>query len=444
MKRLVMPIAVALFAGATLVAVPFSAAYAQIEQGGVNKRQANTRAARNANQSSDNKAAENPFPNATRKEPPAKTSSKLGKKISKALEALYDEQYDAAEKAFQEVVADAKANNYEKAMALQGLASVANDRDDNPTKTLEFTKQALDLDALPNVTHFGALLQYASLSLAEEKYEQAIAAIDQWLKGTGAEKDTAYSIKAQSLYRLERLDEAAATIKKAIAITAKPNEGWYQLLLASYYEQDKFAEAIAEGEAVLKLMPQSKALTRVMGNVYIQAEQPDKAVALLSAAYAKGMMSTESEIKQLYQLYNFGERPLEAVKVIEASLASGGLPRTFEHLRALGDSYRLADKPLEASVAFGEAAQSAPDGEVKFLQAYTLYEAEKIADAKVAVTEALKRTPFKSEGHAWILLGNCELEAGNKQAAMAAYQKATAFEATRKSAESWLKNAARM
>jgi tetratricopeptide (TPR) repeat protein len=444
MKRLVLPIAIAIFAGATLVAVPFSPAHAQLETGGVDKRQANTRAARNAAKSKDSKAAENPFPNATRPEPPTKASSKLGKKIDKALTALYDEKYDVAEKTFNEILADAKANNYEKALAYQGLASVSNDRDDDVAKTLDYTKRALDLDALPNVTHFGALLQYANLSMGEEKYAEAIAAIDQWMKLTGTEKDTAYSIKAQSLYRLERLDEAAVAIKKAISIATKPSEAWYQLLMASYYEQDKFAEAVAEGEAALRAMPESKALTRTLGNVYIQAEQPDKAVALLSAAYQKGMMSTESEVKQLYQLYNFGERPLEAVKVIEEGFAKGVLPRNFEHLRALGDSYRLGDQPLKAAAAFGEAAKFAQDGEMQFLQAYTLYEAEKMEEAKAAVKEALKRTPFKSEGQAWILLGNCELETGNKQAAIAAYQKATGFEASRKSAETWLKNAARM
>ena len=444
MKRLAFPIAVALLSGAALVAVPFSSALAQLETGGVEQRKANTRAARNAAKNQTTKAAENPFPNATRPEPPAKASSKLGKKIDKAIKALYDEKYDDAEKEMNGVLADAKANDYEKAMAYQALAQIANERDDDINKVLDYTKKSLDLDALPNVTHFGALLQYANLSMGEEKYADAVAAIDQWLKLSGTEKDTAYAIKAQSLYRMEKLDEAAATIRKAIALSEKPNEGWYQLLMASYYEQDKFAEAAVEGEAALKMLPNSKPITRLLGNVYIQAEQPDKAVALLSAAYQSGMMTTESEVKQLYQLYNFGDRPLEAIKVIEDGFAKGTLPRNYDHLRALGDSYRLAEKPLDAAKAFGEAAPFAPDGEVKFLQAYTLYEAEKNAEARAAVQEALKKTPFKSEGQAWILLGNCELELGNKPAAIQAYQKATGFEATRSSAENWLKNASRM
>ena len=288
------------------------------------------------------------------------------------------------------------------------------------------------------------MLQFANLSMVEEKYADAIAMVDRWLKETGSEKDTAYSIKAQSLYRMERLDEAAATIKKAITISGKPTEAWYQLLLASYYEQDKFAEAIVEGEAVLKLMPDSKVLTRLLGNVYIQAEQPDKAVALLSAGYAKGMMTSESEIRQLYQLYNVADRPLEAIKVIEAGLAAGTLPRSLDHLRSLGDSFRLAEKSLEASQAYGQAADLAQDGEMNFLQAYTLYEVDKFADARAAVQKALQRTPFKSEGQAWLLLGNCELESNNKAAAIAAFQKATGYDSTRKSAETWLKNAARM
>ncbi len=445
MKRLAFRIAVALMCTGVLVAVPFAEVLAQGTAGGVDAKKANVRANRNAAKAPKGQAAkENPFPNATRKDPPTKVAAKLGKKLDKAVAELYDEKYDAAEKGFNEVLADAKAGNYEKALAYQGLATVANERDDDPIKTIDFTKRALDLDALPNVTHFGALLQYANLNLIEEKYDIAIASIDQWLKLTGSEKDTAYSIKAQALYQLDRFDESAAAIKKAIALTAKPSEGWYQLLIASYAENEKFPEAIAEGEAALKAMPESKVLTRTLANAYIQAEQADKAVTLLSAAYQKGMLSTESDIKQVYQLYNYGERPLEAIKVIEDGLAKKILPRNLEHLRALGESNRLADRPVEAAKAFGEAAQFATDGEMAFLQGYTLYEAEKLPEAKVAVQAALKRTPFKSEGQAWILLGNCELEAGNKEAAVAAYKKALGFEATRKSAENWLKNAARM
>jgi tetratricopeptide (TPR) repeat protein len=444
MKRLVLPIALAVFCGTLLVAVPFQSAFAQNETGGVNKRPANTRAARAAEKAKGNQAAENPFPNATRKDPPNKISPKLAKKIDKALKAFYDEKYADAEATFNEVLADAKAGNYEKALAHQALGSIYNDRDDDAAKTLESMRKAIDLDALPNITHFGVMLQYANLSMVEEKYADAITMIDRWLKETGSEKDTAYSIKAQSLYRMEKLDEAAATIKQAIALSTKPSEAWYQLLLASYYEQDKFAEAIAEGEAALQKMPESKALTRMLGNVYIQAEQPDKAVALLSAGYAKGMMTTESEVKQLYQLYNVADRPLEAIKVIEAGLASGTLPRGLDHLQALGDSFRLAEKSVEASAVYAQAAEFAKDGEMNFLQAYTLYEADKFAEAKAAVQKALQRTPFKSEGQAWLLLGNCELESNNKAAAIAAFQKATGYEATRKSAETWLKNAARM
>lgn len=444
MKRLAFPIAIALLAGSALVAIPFTAALAQTESGGVDQRKANTRAVRNAEKNKTKQATENPFPNATRKEPEAKASSKLAKKIDKAVKALYDEKYDDAEKVFNELLADAKANDYEKAMAYQGLANIANDRDDDVNKVLEYTRKSLDLDALPNATHFGALLQYANLSMSEEKYAEAVTAIDQWLKLTGTEKDLAYAIRGQSLYRMEKLDEAAASIRKAIALSKTPNEGWYQLLMACYYEQEKFPEAVAEGEAALKVLPGSKVITRLLGNVYIQAEQPDKAVALLSAAYQNGMMTSESEVKQLYQLYNFGDRPLEAIKVIEEGMAKGVLPRNQDHLRAMGDAYRMADKPIEAAQAFGEAAQFATDGEMKFLQAYTLYEAEKNAEARTAVQEALKKTPFKSEGQAWILLGGCELILGNKPGAILAYQKATGFEATRASAESWLKNVSKM
>ena len=48
MKRIALPIALALACGAVLVAVPFADAIAQTESGGVDSRNPNTRAARNA------------------------------------------------------------------------------------------------------------------------------------------------------------------------------------------------------------------------------------------------------------------------------------------------------------------------------------------------------------------------------------------------------------
>ena len=178
MKRLAFPMAVALLSAAALVAVPFSTALAQSESGGVDKRASNTRAARNAEKNkSKQQVAENPYPNATRAEPEVKVSSKLGRKIDKAVKALYDEKYDEAEQVFGEVLADAKANNYEKATAYQGLANIASERDDDVAKVLEYTRKSLDLDALPNASHFGALLQYANSSMNEEKYEDAVTTI---------------------------------------------------------------------------------------------------------------------------------------------------------------------------------------------------------------------------------------------------------------------------
>jgi predicted Zn-dependent protease len=441
MKRLAFPIAAALLGGAVLVAVPFASAVARPD-----RDSAEASSPRNPQRANRGAKAQvqNPYPNATREEPAVKVPAKIGKRLDRALKQLDEEKYDDAEPALSEIVADPASGAYAQAMAYQGLAYIATQRDDDIPKSLQFTRKALDLDALPNNTHFGALLQFANYSMGEDKYQDAITAIDQWLKQSGTEKDVAYIIKASSLYNLERLDEAADTIRKAIALAEKPNESAYQLLVASYLEQDKYPQAIAEGEAALNVMPGSKVLTRLLGSAYINAEQQDKAVALFSGAYERGMMTSEADIKLIYQLYNHGERPLEAIKIIQDGFASGRLPRNLDHVRALGDAYRIAEKSVEAAAAYGEAAKFASDGELNYLQAYMFYDAEKNAEAKAAVEEALRKSPFKSEGQAWILLGNCEIQLNNKAGAIAAFKKAAGFEATRGLAETWLKNASRM
>jgi hypothetical protein len=98
---------------------------------------------------------------------------------------------------------------------------------------------------------------------------------------------------------------------------------------------------------------------------------------------------------------------------------------------------------------FGEAAQFATDGEVKFLQAYTLYEvagnfegdyrpAAKLTEARAAVQEALKKG-VKKPGEAWMVVGRAEFGLGNKAGLIAAYKEAAKHPETAQQANDWLR-----
>ena len=394
----------------------------------------------------------NEFPNTTRKEPKASVSESGQKKLKAGYDAIDANQPDKAEAALNEVLSAPKSSDYEKAAALVGLANIAWEREQTD-QAVALNQKAIDLNALDNRAHFNAMYQNAQLSLQEEHYDQCLKYTDMWLNETRSEKPDAYAMKGNALYRMERFPEAAESMKKAIALSPKPNDSWYQLLLASYTDAKDYAQAAKTGEELLAKDPNNKRIILQLASIYLEQDQDQKALDTLEAAYQRGVLTEEKELKQLYQSYNYLKQPAKAAEVINAGLAKGTLKQNAETLKGLADAYELTAQDLQdndpkrneytqkAADAYGQAAAQTPDnGEMDMMRGHLLVELEKWGDAKASLQTAIKKGGLKREGECYVLLGNAEAELGNDQAAIAAYQKARTFPNTQKMADSWLKN----
>ena len=395
----------------------------------------------------------NPYPNATRQEPKEfDLDPKTQKKINAAYEALDAGEMDKVETAMQEVLA-AKPSKYEAALAYQGLAQVHYDRDEID-EAIAMNQKAIATNALDNTAHFNLLYQIAQMNLVEERYDAALAAVDQWVKLTGATSHAdAWALRGNALYRLDRFPEAAEAMRKAIALSPKPSDSFYQILIASYYDAEKYPEAAKAAEEILAKDPTHKSTLQMLSSIYSEMDQTDKALALLEGAYQKGILSEEKDLKQLYQLYNYAEKPDQAARVISEGMAKGILKPSADTSKGLGDAYALQAEPLadesaerkallqKAADAYGEAAKFSPDdGELDMQRGHLLSDLERWADAKAALAAAIAKPNLKRRGEALILLGQAEDALGNQQAAIAAFEKAKAFPSTKSMAESWLKS----
>lgn len=394
----------------------------------------------------------NEFPNATRKEPKVQATEAGANKLGKAFKLLEKEQAGEAKEILQSIVDGPRFNAYEKAMAYQGLSQIAYNADDVPG-AIANNQRALELNSLDNKTHFTLVYQQAQLNMMEENYQGALSEIERWIALTGSESADALAIKGNALYRLEKFAEAAEALKRAIAMADKPQSSWYPLLIASYSDAENYTEAAKVAEEALVKDPDNKNLVRQLASTYIEMDQAAKALEVLEKAYQRGLLTEASDLKQLYQTYSFLDKPASAAQIINEGLAKGILKADFDLYRGLGNAYALqAQNSAEGSAeqknlwskaveAYGQAAALSKDGEMDFQRAQIMIqEQESYAEGKKAMQQALARGGLKREGEAWILIGNAEYQMGNTQAAVAAYQKARAFPATKSMAESWLKS----
>jgi tetratricopeptide (TPR) repeat protein len=392
---------------ALLMAVPEAPAYAQA--GGVDGGPANTRAARRAREQAKNAATNAPqkYAKATRVAPKQVGEAALKKQLD-ALFALQEE--DGSEDKIiakaDEIIADGRANAFDKSSAAY-LAGGAwqNKSDGDYSQAIKYYKQAVEFNGLHNNTHYQTMLQLAQLLNADEKREDALVWIDRFLSETQSDDSTALGIKNQILMGMDKPELAIGFLEKQAA--ARPDDAKLQMTLARAYQE---------------------------------ADQDDKAIALLERLRKEGKFTEAAHYEAAWRLLaNSNDRQKDALAVIEEGQAKGLLQPGYEVYMYQARAAYDADNMDKAIELWTKAAPLGKDGAGYLALSQGLQDKERYADAKAAARTALDKG-VKQPGVAWQTISLSESGLGNKAAALAAAREAAKYPETKKWADATLRN----
>lgn len=331
------------------------------------------------------------YPDATRTSPDTKASAKITPKLKKMM-SLYDADKGAEARVIaDEIIANPAANPYDHAFAAQIGAQIAYDNDDTAA-AMAYLDQALAFNGLDNNSHFGAQLMLAQLQLQEDDYVGSLATLDRFFAETKSAKPEHLVLKGNALYRLDRFPEAAEVLKQAIAASPEPRADWQQLLMATYIETGKGAEAAKIAETLAAGNPADKRAQMNLVAVYQQSDMYDKAVAVLEKMRATGQFTEDKDYRQLYSAYlNLDGKEKEAAVVINDGIAKGILKPDFQAYLALAQSYYFSDQTGPSIDAYKKAAPLAPDGETYLNLARVLWQEDRISEAREAAKQAVAK-----------------------------------------------------
>ena len=346
------------------------------------------------------------FPNATRQEPKEKTSAKLSAKLQKLIDAFNKgEDYAGVRAQADEILANPAANNADKSLASQLAAQAAFNLDDTAA-TKKYLQQAIDLNGLDNNGHFQAMLMLAQLELQDNQYTEGLATLDKYLAETKSQKPEDLILKGQALYQAERYQEAIPVLKQAIAASPEPKDSWTQLLMAAYAEAGQSGEAVAAAEALAAKSPNDKKAQLNLASMYMQADQMDKAAAVMDKLRASGQLTDEREYKQLYSIYaNTDNKEKDVIAVINEGMSKGILKPDYQTYLALAQSYYYSDNIPQAIDNWKKAAPLSKDGETYLNLAKVLKNEGRAAEAKEAAQQALAKGVKKPEDAKKIING---------------------------------------
>jgi tetratricopeptide (TPR) repeat protein len=340
--------------------------------------------------------AEARYPQAQRKEPETKATSKNSAKLKKMFDA-YD-QDDAATvlQIADEVIADGNANVYERSIAARIAGATQLNVDD--ARALAYLKRAVETNGLGNNDHYESMLLVSQLQLQADDYAGSLATVERFLSESGSQEPEHLVVKGNALYGLKRYPEAAAVLKQAVQASPQPKAEWMQLLMGAYADMDQPAEAAKIAEELSAKDPNDTGVQMNLASIYMQNEQPAKAAAILEKLRAGGALKTERDYRNLYALYaNSQGKEKETIAVIEEGLQKGLLKPDFQTYNTQAQAYWFSDQPDKAIDAYRKAAPLAPDGETYLNLARALNNAGRPAEAKEAAKQALAKGVKKPE-----------------------------------------------
>jgi len=335
--------------------------------------------------------AEPLYPQATRQEPDGKSSAKLGSKLQKLIDTYNDQKFPETRTLADEILANSAANDYDKSLAAQLASQAAYQTEDN-VAAKKYLQQVLQFNGLDNNGHYQSLLMLAQLQLQDDETAAGLATLDKYFAETKSAKPEELVIKGQALYQTQRYAEAIPVLQQAIAGAAEPKDNWNQLLMAAMAEAGQTGEAVKQAEAIVARNPNDKKAQLNLASMYMQADQMDKAAAVMDKLRAAGQLTDEREYKQLYSIYaNTENKEKDVIAVINEGLQKGILKPDYQVYLALAQSYYYSDQVPKAIEAWQKAAPLSKDGETYLNLARVLHAEGRIPEAKQAAQQALAK-----------------------------------------------------
>ncbi len=389
------------------------------------------------------------YPNATRVAPKLDlTSEKDQKNVNAGLDAVSANDKAKALQYLQPIV-DGSKSKYAQALALQGLATIKYQVDNDPKGAIALLQQSLANGVMPNDTYFQLEYMLAQFQVADEEYQPALDTLTKWRAEGKKETANSYALEGNVDYRLGKFPEAITAIKKAQSLTDKPEASWNQILMASYSQSGQGDQAAQVAQQQLAANPNDpNALDNAVA-VLMQANKNDEAIQVMEKARASGTLKTEANYTNLAKLYliraqssNTDSKPdaSKSAQVLEEGMSKSIVTSSAENYLLLGEADELSDNTSGAVDAYTKAMPTAKDGEAAIRGGQILLSEQKYSQAKSMIQQGIDKG-VKQKGSAYMLLANSEIGLKDKPAAIAAMKQAAQDPQTADKAKAWLKKA---
>lgn len=368
--------------------------------------------------------------------PPTGIDAATGKILTEAIEALNKENYAGAKAAVGKLKLDT-LSPYERSRTEQILATIESSRD-NYSGAQKHLQAAIDAGGLNEKEVQDTRYQIAQMFLAQEKWKEGAASLEQWFQTAQNPNGAAYYLLAVAYYQQNDYKRAIVPAQKAVDLTDKPQEGWVQLVLALYLQQDQYAQAVPLLKRLINMAPEKKTYWQQLSSVYGQMEDYPKSLAVAQLAYNGGVLTDDSDVRRLADLQLFNDAPYRCGLTLDEAIQKKLVKVDFKLYEKQANCWVAAREFGKATGPLQRAAEMAANGDLFVRLGEVQIQRSEWAAAATALQNGLRKGGLKDTGNAQLLLGIAQFNQKNYGAAKDSFTRARNFEKHRKMADGYL------
>jgi len=359
------------------------------------------------------------------------------KTLQRVQEMMNEEQYPDALAALQELAARTGDNPYDFALANQYLAQVHVALDD-VAAARRALESALAQPGLPEDLQANLNLFYGTILLAAEEFDGARKALEKWFAIVEDPRPSQIFSLAYAYESSGSPDKAEPLLARAIAETSDPPDSWYQLQYRTLFELKRYDQAESVLRGRIERAPRDGERWRLLASHHLRLDRNHEALATLAVAHSQGLITTETQLRQMLSLYGYVDLPERAARLLAELMDAKKLPEDPEQLLQLGRLWMLARDRDNAAAAYTKAAARAKDGVAFELLGGVRFEQERWSEALDAYQKALRAGGLEDKPRVALLAGLAAVNADRPVEARRALEAAAASDEYRAQAKSLL------
>jgi tetratricopeptide (TPR) repeat protein len=371
-----------------------------------------------------------------KKAPAPSIDAATGKILTEAIEALNAEQYGVASAALAKLKLDG-LSPYERSRVEQILATIDHSQD-KYASARDHLNKAIAAGGLNEEEVSQTKYQIAQLWLAEEKWKEGAAALEDWFKTAAKPNSAAYYLLAVAYYQQELFDKALTPAQKAVDLAEKPQESWIQLVLALHLQKENWQQAVPLLNRLINIAPDKKTYWQQLSSVYGQLGEYPKALAVMQLAYSAGLLDSDSDIRRLADLLLFNDVPYRCGELLDQAMSKNAVKVDSKLYEKQANCWIAAREFKKAVAPLSQAAEMARNGDLYVRLGEVQVQRSDWSGAADALNKGLRKGGLKDTGNAQLMLGIALYNQKKLDQAAEWFNKAKSSEKSRKTAEGYL------